>query len=105
MILNKYGESLKIDDRVFTVGGRVFANESSEYSGLYGKIVEIRTGADKETDNEGIDIYVSFEEPEDELIAELEARFSELYREPKTINEIALDLVIMSPEMLDIIEE
>lgn len=104
MIVNKYGESLKIDDRVFTIGNRVFANESSEYSGLYGEVIEIRTGDDKDTDNEGIDVYVSFEVPEDEeLIAELEDRFSELYGEPKTIDEIALDLVIMSPEMLDIV--
>ena len=35
----------------------------------------------------------------------IEKRFSELYGEPKTIDEIALDLVIMAPEELEIIEK
>ena len=52
---------------------------------------------DKETDNEGKDIYVSFETPDDkEKIKIIEERFSKLYRQPMTIDNITLDLVIMS---------
>lgn len=106
MILSKCGESLKIDDKVFTVGDRVLTNGSSEYEGLYGEITEIKTDTDKDTENEGIDIYVCFDVPEDkEVVRVIEKRFSELYGEPKTIDEIALDLVIMAPEELEIIEK
>jgi hypothetical protein len=106
MILSKYGESLKIGDKVFTVGDRVLANDSSEYEGLYGEIIEIKTDPDKDTDNEGVDIHVCFEVPEDKkLISEIEDKFSKLYGESKTIDEIALDLVIMTPDMIDVVEE
>jgi len=107
MVLDKHGESLKIGDKVFVVGDRVLANNSSEeYEGLHGEVLEIRTDPDKETENEGVDIYVCFDIPEDkDFIKEIESRFSELYRQPKTIDEIPLDLVVMAPEELDIIEE
>ena len=106
MILSKYGESLKIGDKVFTVGDRVLANDSFEYEGLYGEITEIKTDTDKDTENEGVDIHVCFDVPEDEeMVRVIEKRFSELYGEPKTIDEIALDLVIMAPEELEIIEK
>jgi len=82
------------------IGSRVIANENSPYSGLVGVVV------DKETDNEGKDIYVSFETPYDkEKIKILEERFSKLYRQPMTIDNIALDLVIMSKDELIFIEE
>lgn len=106
MVLDKHGESLKIGDKVFAVGDRVLANDSSEYEGLYGEVLEIRTDPDKDTENEGVDIHVCFEIPEDkDFIKKIEARFSELYREPKTIDDIPLDLVVMAPEELDIVEE
>jgi len=82
------------------IGLKVIANENSPYSGLVGVVV------DKETDNEGKDIYVSFETPYDkEKIKILEERFSKLYRQPMTIDNIALDLVIMSKDELIFIEE
>ena len=106
MILSKYGESLKIGDKVFTVGDRVLANDSSDYEGLYGEITEIKTDTDKDTENEGVDIHVCFDVPVDEeMVRVIEKRFSELYGKPKTIDEIALDLVIMAPEELEIIEK
>lgn len=107
MVLDKHGESLKIDDKVFTVGGKVLANNSSEYEGLSGEVLEIRTDPDKDTENEGVDIHVCFEVPEEneDFIKTIESRFSELYRQPKTIDEIPLDLVVMAPEELDIVED
>lgn len=64
-------------------------------------ITEIRDGDDKETENETPDIYCEFEPPvlpcEEK---ELEAVFSDLYEEPKTVEDIIFDYVIMAPEMI-----
>ena len=88
------------------IGSRVIANENSPYSGLVGVVVDVRDNSNKETDNEGKDIYVSFETPNDkEKIKILEERFSKLYRQPMTIDNIALDLVIMSKDELIFIGE
>ncbi len=38
-------------------------------------------------------------------VSELEKHFSDLYQSKKTIDEIALDLVIMSPEELTVVED
>ena len=38
----------------------------SEYEGLYGEITGIKTDTDKDTENEGVDIHVCFDVPEDE---------------------------------------
>ncbi len=88
------------------IGSRVIANKNSPYSGLVGVVVDVRDNSNKETDNEGKDIYVSFETPYDkEKIKILEERFSKLYRQPMTIDNIALDLVIMSKDELIFIGE
>ena len=66
----------------------------SEYGGLYGTITEIRDGEDKETENETPDLYCSFEVPVMPCeVKKLEEIFSDLYDEPKTIDDIILDLV------------
>ncbi len=98
MIYEKIGESIAADGITFAVGERVIATDS-DYVGLKGYITEIRTGADKETENEMDDIYCCFDIPEDkEEIKLLEEHFSDLFQEKKTIDEIPLDLVIMAPE-------
>ena len=85
----------------YTVGGPIIGTDASEYHGLYGVITEIRDGDDKETENETPDIYCEFEPPvlpcEEK---ELEAVFSDLYEEPKTVEDIIFDYVIMAPEMI-----
>lgn len=101
MIIQNKGETFIANGKVFTIGGMVLANAEDEYARLTGRITEIRTGTDKETENGGPDIYCDFDVPEKEsAIVELEGRFSELYDEPKTIEEIPLGGVIMSPDML-----
>lgn len=100
MIYAKNGESNTTDGITFAVGERVIATDS-DYAGLKGYITEIRTGADKETENETDDIYCCFDIPEDkEEIKLLEEHFSDLFQEKKTIDVISLDLVIMAPEEL-----
>ena len=102
MILNKQGESFAVEGRTFLIGGMVWANDESDYRGLFGHITEIRDGADKDTENEGPDIYCDFMVPEQEyMVNEIEKRFSALYRTPKHKNELPLGGVIMAPDMLE----
>ena len=106
MIINTNGEVFKTDGRTFTIGGVVWANGASDYAGLIGRVTEIRTGDDKETENDGQDIVCAFDIPEKEAVVKvIEARFSKLYRMPKQIDELLLDSVIMAPEMLEPVAE
>ena len=106
MQINKSGETFIANGRIFTIGGIVWANNGSDYCGLFGRITEIRDGADKETDNEGPDIYCDFDIPEkDYMVRQIEDRFSKLYRMPKRIDEVPLDSVVMAPEMLEPVAE
>ena len=101
MILSKPGESIQWGNMTFSVGEQVYATNASEYHGLIGIITEIRDGDDKDTENYLPDIYCCFQEP---VLAcdreEIEKRFSALYQCPKKLEEIALDLAIMGPDML-----
>ena len=101
MILNTQEEKFIYNGITYKVGGKIYANEHSDYAGLVGTIIEIRDGSDKETENDSPDIYCSFEPPvfpADRQI--IEEHFSALYRMPKTIDDISLDMVIMAPEDL-----
>lgn len=105
MIYTKTGEGITADGITLSVGERVIATES-DYAGLKGYITEIRTGSDKETENETDDVYCCFDIPEsEEKIKLLEEYFSDLFREKKTIDDISLDLVIMAPEEIRRLEE
>jgi len=103
MLLSKQGQEIEVNGKTLYVGQRIIANNvCAEYEGLIGYIKEIRTDADKDTGNEFDDIYVSFEKPRDsERIKRLEEAFSALYDEPKNIDEITLDNVILAPDMLE----
>ena len=104
MIINKKGMRYTYSGTTYTIGTAVVATEESEYQGLCGIITEIRDGVDRETENDTPDIYCCFEPPLfPKEIQELEQRFSELYRMPKKLDEIALDMVIMAPEMVRVI--
>ena len=104
MIINKEGMRYTYGGTTYTIGAAVVATEKSAYQGLYGIITEIRDGADRETENDTPDIYCCFEPPLfQEEIQELEQRFTELYRSPKKLDEITLDMVIMAPEMVRVI--
>ena len=51
MIYKKPGEEFWHEGVCYKVGGRIVANEASDYAGLFGNILEIRTEDDRETDN------------------------------------------------------
>jgi len=101
MLLDKIGQSMVIDGKTYAVGMSVYSTDESDYRGLYGKIIEIADGEDKSTDNETVDITCEFYVPDDiSQVTELEERFSALYGEPKEIDDISLDYVIMAPDMI-----
>lgn len=101
MIFTLPGAGIVYNGVTYTVGMRVLANDQSDFQGLFGTITEIRTGDDQETENETPDIECCFEYPVlKEEVSALEAHFSDLYQEPKTLDDLPLDMVIMAPEEL-----
>lgn len=107
MIYNKSNETFEYEGKKYKIGDKVVATEvSGEYEGLIGYITEIRDGEDRETENEAPDIYCTFYEPVIPYdIEQIEKRFSKAYGEPKKLEDIALDTVIMAPEMIEVITE
>lgn len=103
MVVNKIGESIEFDGVSYTVGSTVTVCKGSDYAGLIGKITEITTDEDMDTDNDYIDIYCDFEEPTDpEVIKDLEKRFSYIYGEPQTIKDICFDGIVMAPDEISV---
>lgn len=101
MIINRPGAEFLYEGVIYRIGDTIIGNAESEYAGLFGSILEIRSGEDKETENETPDIYCRFCEPILSAdVAELEETFSNLYKEKKTLDDITLDMVIMAPDML-----
>ena len=106
MILRKRNKPFEYDGKTYYIGEEIVALNNSEYSGLFGRIVEIRDGADKETDNKTPDIYCEFDPPLfPKDIEELEKKFSDLYKAPKKLDDITLDSVIMAPDMIKSLTE
>ena len=104
MIINRAGAQFTHEGVTYTIGDKIFSNDNSDFRGLFGYIKEIRTGDDRETDNDTPDIHCYFYPPfEPEAIVELESRFSALYRSPKKLEDIALDEVIMAPDMIQVV--
>ena len=93
MKYNKSGEMFFYEDKMFIVGEEVYATDC-DYAGLLGRITEIRTGEDKDTENEGPDIYCSFYSP---ILKQDAALLSKMRL---SCEDLSLDLVIMAPEML-----
>jgi hypothetical protein len=106
MIINRNGAEFEYKGVSFVIGQPVVGTSQSEYEGLYGLITEIRDGEDKETENDTPDIYCAFGPPVlPHDIEELEKRFSGLYQNPKKLEDISLDEVIMAPEMVKVVED
>ena len=101
MILNRLGAEFEYEGVTYTIGGAVVGTAESEYEGLYGRITAIYDDEDKETENETPDIYCEFDPPvTPHEVKALEKTFSDLYDQPKTLDDIVLDMVIMAPEMI-----
>ena len=101
MIITEPKAEFLYEGETYRIGATVIANAKSAYEGLVGEICEIRTGEDKETENETPEIFCRFELPKLSAdITEFEKRFSDACATEKKIEDIPLDSVIMSPEML-----
>lgn len=84
MIISTPKEKFSYREEIYRIGDAVTANGDSIYAGLLGKICEIRTGRDKQTDNESPEIYCKFYLPVLKAgIEELEKKYSELCKEEK----------------------
>ena len=96
MILNEKGEHIEVDGITYTVGQRITANKNSDYDGATGIIIEI---SDEE---DGVDIYCDLERPTDpEVISRIEKRFSYIFDEPRTLDEIPFDEIVLQPDEID----
>lgn len=101
MILTKQGAKYETEGKTFIIGEPIYVADESDYKGLFGIVIEIRDGEDKETDNDTVDIYCTLDEPVLPFDKEqLENRFSQLYGKKIALENIALDFVILSPDML-----
>lgn len=97
---------MEYNGKTYYIGEDVIATSQSCYCGLFGKIVEIRDGEDKETDNSTPEIFCNFTAPIfPKDVEKFKNRFSSLYGELQNINDIDLDNVIMAPDMIRNISE
>lgn len=101
MIITNMNDTLEYMGKQYYIGEEIVGTSASMYEGLFGKIIEIRTGADKETDNDAPDIYCEFFTPIfPEDIERFEDKVSLLHGKAETLEDIALDRVVMVPEMI-----
>lgn len=87
------------------VGDMVVSTPDDEYGCLVGRVKEIALVGTPEhdaTENDTDDVYVDFSQVDysDKRIKEIEELFSEIYDEPRSIEECAIDEVVMDPDCL-----
>jgi len=98
MIYNVVGQEFIYEGVTYRVGAEVVGTAESDYRGLNGFILEIRTGDDRETENETPDIHCYFDPPcLPSDIAELEKRFSALYGTEKKLEDITWTMSLWLP--------
>ncbi len=107
MILNKPNETFEYEGKKYKIGDKVVVTSvDKDYEGLIGVITEICDGEDKDTENDTPDIYCNFFKPVMLCdIEKLEKRFSAVFQEPRKLEDINLDQVIMAPEMIEVITD
>lgn len=98
-------QTLSYEGKTYNIGDEIVANEYGDlWAGLTGIITDVLDGDEKETENETPDIYCDFYLPDDPAqIQELVDSFSDSYCEPKTVDDICLDGIIMAPDMIELI--
>ena len=104
MIYKNQIDVFEYEGEKYQIGATVKANTQSVYAGLIGFITEIRTGKDKETENPGPDIYCDFIKPNfQEELGVFQRHYQGLGDTPFHLDDINFDGVIMSPEMLELV--
>ena len=103
MIYDRIGAVCRYNGGEFRVGDMGVATPESPWEGLCGTIPEIRTGSDREIENETPNSYCEFLPPvHSEEIRRLEDRVSGHYGMEKRLDDISLDLAIMAPSMIGV---
>ncbi len=106
MTHDKKGETYTYNGKTYTIGGAVISSQSSDYPGLHGVILEIHDGYDWKIENEIPDFLCAFDLPIlPHEVEAIETRAAQLYRSPKKITELGLDMIMMSPDEIDVIPE
>lgn len=106
MILNENAQPYLIGEKMYCVGDLVYANQHSEYEGLFGRIIEIRDGEDKLTESADPEFVCAFAKPVlPDVIHHLERRLSRRVRQPKMLHEIDLTRVVLPVEGITVIED
>lgn len=102
MIITKPGAEFLYKGETYRIGDNIVATTwSSTYAGLIGKICEIRTGKDNISPTSTPEIFCRFEIPKLSAdIKEFEERISNICNTEKKIEDISLDSVVVSPEMI-----
>ena len=91
MIINEQGAKYETEGKTFVIGEPIYVTDESDYKGLFGIVTEIRDGEDKETDNDTVDIHCTLDKPVLPFDKEqLEGRFSRLYGNKMTLENISL---------------
>lgn len=100
MTIDKMGESMEHDGIRYAIGQKIQANKNSDYDGAVGIIVEISN------EDDGFDIYCDLERPTDpETVSKIEKRFSYIFDEPRTLDEIPFDEIVLQPDEIDIVTD
>lgn len=106
MILQENGARFCTEGKVFTIGGIICANDESEYAGLCGTVMEIRSGDDHETENDTPDIYCAFDPPTSKDIQIHNERYRLTKKDVRSNLERCLDMVkAQFPDKVPLIQE
>lgn len=104
MVTQKLAQT--IDGKVFTIGGRVLSRQNNDYRHLFGTVKDFVSGEESSNEPKKTYIVCDFKAPEAIGRREnLEDRFSNLHGCKLKAEDIALDCVVMSAEMLEPIPE
>lgn len=102
MIIYKPGAVFEYNGKQLKIGESVVGTDSSKYAGLNGTILAICDGKDKGTEYGTPDVYCRFAPPVFPCdIKNLEGYFSCLHKKQMKLEEIPLDPVTVSPDMIE----
>lgn len=97
MLIESHGAEYFYDGQTYHIGDEIFVKQG-DYEGLYGTITSIRDSDDKETENFYPDFYCELKPPSHPAdIRAFQNKMSDLYGVRKTLDDIALDSVILAP--------
>lgn len=93
---------VSFQDKNFVIGGLVLANGKSDYEGLFGCVRSIHCHGGQGYGNGRAYVCCAFQLPEGpQVVYNLERRFTKLYGRQAGLEDIPLDAVVLSAEMVE----